>query len=75
MSEARYPLLTADEQARLSPRDLGAYQAKRRDFDREVEAHVEHIRAHGWLDVAVDGKRESRFVVPVTLKPRPVRGY
>lgn len=75
MADARYPLLSSEEQARLSKADLASYQAKRRAFAREVEAHCDHIAEHGWLDVATDGKREVRFAVPVTLKPRPVRSY
>lgn len=73
-NEARYPLpLSAEEQARLSPSERVAYQRKRDAFDREVEEHKAHIRAHGWLDVAPPGWPVSRFVVPVVLRERRPR--
>lgn len=61
--DARYPLLTADEQVALSPDDLRRYQAWRRAFDDEVEQHKEHIARHGWLNVAKPGKPDNRYYV------------
>lgn len=36
-------------------------------FDREVAAHVAHIREHGWIDIAAPGQRPYRLHVPVKL--------
>lgn len=59
---ARYRVpLTAEEVAALSPKDAAVYRAERERFDREVAEHVEHLRVHGWINVAEAGKREVRF--------------
>lgn len=61
-----YRWLSPEEVAALAPAEAARYAAERRAFDREVEAHKAHIRAHGWLDVGTKGA-ESRFRVPVQL--------
>jgi hypothetical protein len=49
--KARYRLLSAEEQAVLSPLALQIYLAERATFAAEVEQQRRHLGEHGWLDV------------------------
>lgn len=63
--KARYRLLSAQEQAALTPLALGIYLAERTTFATEVEQHRRHLCEHGWLDVtpgsAESGGRGPRY--------------
>lgn len=71
---ARYRILTAEQQAELTPRELAAYRTERAAFDAEVATHKAHIRANGWLDISRPGEPPFRFFVgrialPATVRP------